>query len=305
MNTEGKRASVTDLIASLSLLVILGMGCVENRKMADNKQPSDAENLAGQLIRTFDHDEKIRLIQQIGALKTEGSPGVPGLISSLGTSNKKMTDEVAEALARIGSAAVPSVVKATTDSDIRVQADALYVLRKIGPITPEVVPAIAAALSGPNRDLCQIAAFQLEELGPDAADAIPALQAVAKIKDNLLQQQVRRSLSRISPKLFGDSPWYLIENSWNAYCIVGPSDGVMTKELITCLSKLSTSETVQVEAIRKSDLQSIHINETTAIVSALPKSNELPCTLEFVKLDGKWLLARIVRGALILPPEKQ
>ncbi len=90
-------------------------------------------------------------------------------------------ETAADALARIGDAAVPALIETLHDTDHEIRAQAARALARMGTGAGPAVPALIDALNDPNRDVRQGAARALGQIGPEAEGAVPAL--VSALKD--------------------------------------------------------------------------------------------------------------------------
>src|SRR5262249_21904848 len=86
---------------------------------------------------------------------------------------RNATRVLAKGIGPEGKAAAPALIRALRDEDSGVRCDAATALGKVGPVTKEVVPALAAALA--DKEVRSSAADALGEIGPTAREAIPAL----------------------------------------------------------------------------------------------------------------------------------
>ena len=86
-----------------------------------------------------------------------------------------LQDTAADALARIGAAAVPDLVRALRSTDVDLRWRATLLLGRIGPDAATAVPDLASLLSDPDRRVSRAAARALGQIGPNAAGAVPAL----------------------------------------------------------------------------------------------------------------------------------
>lgn len=84
-------------------------------------------------------------------------------------------ETAADALARIGDAAVPALIDTLADPDDDVRAQAAHALARMGPKAEPAVPALINALNDPNLDVRQGAARALGQIGSSAEEAVPAL----------------------------------------------------------------------------------------------------------------------------------
>lgn len=90
-------------------------------------------------------------------------------------------ETAADALARIGDAAVPALIETLADPEDDVRAQAARALARMGAKAEPAVPALIAALNDANRDVRQGAARALGQIGSAAEEAVPAL--IEAIKD--------------------------------------------------------------------------------------------------------------------------
>ena len=82
---------------------------------------------------------------------------------------------VADSLGRIGSAAVPKVVKRLEDSNPAVRIQAAKILAKIGPAAAGAVPELTELLKDSNEAVRKSAAQALGQIGPAAENSVEAL----------------------------------------------------------------------------------------------------------------------------------
>lgn len=81
----------------------------------------------------------------------------------------------ADALARIGAAAVPQVIPLLHHSDPAVRRQAADILAQMGPAAQQAVPTLVGMLNDPDLQVRKAAAHALGQIGPAAASAVPAL----------------------------------------------------------------------------------------------------------------------------------
>ena len=86
----------------------------------------------------------------------------------------------ADSLGRIGTAAVPALVRALSDADPKRRAEAAWLLGRIGPGAKQAVPALVNALSDPLPSVQKAASRALGQIGPDAAEAVEALMQLVE-----------------------------------------------------------------------------------------------------------------------------
>ena len=110
----------------------------------------------------------------------------PSLTDELPLRNWTIRETAADALWRIGPAAVPALIDSLKDPDGYVRFLAARSLAHLGSDAEAAVPALIVALDDPEELVRRQAARALGQIGPAAADAIPALI-------NKLQAEANRS----------------------------------------------------------------------------------------------------------------
>jgi len=81
----------------------------------------------------------------------------------------------AEALARIGPPAVPSLIQALQHRDPQVRREVVRVLMRMGPDAKAAAPELTRLLDDEDELVRKYAVKALGNIGPDAAIAVPAL----------------------------------------------------------------------------------------------------------------------------------
>lgn len=92
-----------------------------------------------------------------------------------------VADTAADALARIGDAAVPALIEGLADPSPAVRAQAARALARMGPKGHAAVPALILALEDETAAVRVNAARALGQIGPEAQEAVPAL--IRALKD--------------------------------------------------------------------------------------------------------------------------
>lgn len=155
------------LVASLAACLI-STGChrkFENQPQANAaaKAQADSAEPKAKVVRPAKPDEAARL-RVMRAFRDWG-----------------VRETAADALARIGDAAVPSLVETLQDPDREVRAQAARALARMGPRAEPAIPALIAALNDSDKEVRMGAARALGQIGPAAAEAVPDL--IQALKD--------------------------------------------------------------------------------------------------------------------------
>jgi len=108
----------------------------------------------------------------------------------------QVRNEAAEALAGIGSAAVPKLADLADDPNREIRLLSIRALRRIGPAAAPAVPSLRRRLQ--DRDLqMRIEAIEaLTAVGPAARSAIPDLRTIREA-DPTLRFYVEKAIARI------------------------------------------------------------------------------------------------------------
>jgi hypothetical protein len=84
-------------------------------------------------------------------------------------------DVAADALGRIGAAAVPALIEGLRSPDPAVRLKAVEVLGRMGPDAKDAVPDLVRLLDDPEEPIRRAATRTLGRIGPPAQEAVPAL----------------------------------------------------------------------------------------------------------------------------------
>lgn len=154
-------------------------------------------------LRNPGHDARISAAERLAAIGPAAEGAVPALIEALGNRNRVVSlDEdlpgkAAVALARIGPAAIPPLVKALTHEDDLIRGGAGDALGRIGPDADCAVPAIVEALEDERMIVRATAARALGTMGPRAAPAAPALAVALRDQYSLVRRHAAEALGAI------------------------------------------------------------------------------------------------------------
>src|SRR5882724_5764676 len=177
----------------LSTSLVLLFAAVVARAQTDEEKELLAPHLAD-----LDHQKKevrLKAVKKIGALGLAARSVAPKLgVLVQEDPYDKVADEAARALAQIGPAGVPELVKAVQHEKVPVRNRALWALGLMGPAGKEAVGALKDALLDPQPALSAMAAMALGDMGADAAPAIPALCRALRHRDPRVRTQAAIAL---------------------------------------------------------------------------------------------------------------
>ncbi|HUY92776.1 MAG TPA: HEAT repeat domain-containing protein [Pirellulales bacterium] len=91
-----------------------------------------------------------------------------------------VADTAADALARIGDAAAPTLIEGLADPNPIVRAQVARALARMGPKAQSAVPALIVALEDEDVAVRLNAARALGQIGVEAQEAVPALMRALK-----------------------------------------------------------------------------------------------------------------------------
>jgi HEAT repeat protein len=144
-------------------------------------------------------DEKI-VVDALDALASLGSQAVPRLIAAM--KHQRVRPRVVYILGQIGpdaAPATPALAECLADKNDAVRREAAMALAKIGPGAKDAAEALAKALDDPEPAVAYGAAFALGKIGPSAAAAKPRLLKAIKSDDPSLALIAAWTLVQIHP----------------------------------------------------------------------------------------------------------
>jgi HEAT repeat protein len=166
--------------------------------MAAGDSPPDIARLIDKL-RESEVSARSGTAKSLGTYGSLAKDAVPDLAKMLRQDKKDLPSQsAAEALARIGSAAVPELLQSLKHPAAVVRFRAAWALGMIGSdADQEVVPPLIKALGDHDKHVRHLAAYALGEMGPRAQSA--AVPLVAALRDPVaaVRKQAAASLRRI------------------------------------------------------------------------------------------------------------
>ncbi|HEY9671650.1 MAG TPA: HEAT repeat domain-containing protein [Waterburya sp.] len=189
--------SLTAAVFKVAILCLLLFLQVSGKALA---QPVPYTQVAPLIEKLTDNDFRIRH-DAADAIVKIGSPAVPFLIKALKAENQQVRWRAASALGEIGaeaSSAVPTLIVTLQDEDEYIRRIAAYALGKIGPEASAAVPKLIEALQDEDRNLRMVAAYALGKIGAEAASAVPPLIVTLQDKNAEIRLNSATALGRIS-----------------------------------------------------------------------------------------------------------
>jgi hypothetical protein len=156
----------------LAILWLGGCGAVDSDPPAAIEQKArEMIPLQTQTISTAPPDSS--RIERMRPPVVPTSPQIPR------RQQRALPETAADALARIGEPAVPSVIVMLSDPNPELRVRAANILAQIGDQASPAVPELIARLRDEDETVRKAAAHALGQMGPSAADAVPALLRAA------------------------------------------------------------------------------------------------------------------------------
>ncbi|NEU72665.1 PBS lyase [Hassallia byssoidea VB512170] len=144
------------------------------------------------------------------ALQKLGSKAVPDLVKALQNKNPKVRSSAADALGKIGekaASATPALAEALkNDNEAYVRSSAAQALGRIGKEAASATPALAEALKNDNDYVRSSVAYALESIGKEAASATPALAEALKNDNDYVRKSAAQALGKIGEKAASATP---------------------------------------------------------------------------------------------------
>ena len=122
---------------------------------------------------------------------------IPALLAALTEKVRLGNKAIPEALAGIGTEALPAILQAMKSADPYVRSEAIAAIRILGPAAKGAVPALTGALEDQNRAVQINACMALAALGPAAADAAPSLKR--RLEDPIIGKHAELALGAVAP----------------------------------------------------------------------------------------------------------
>ncbi|HEY6400782.1 MAG TPA: HEAT repeat domain-containing protein, partial [Blastocatellia bacterium] len=169
----------------------------ELRLESDLAVPALMESLA-------DTDQKVCAHAAV-ALAKIGSPAVPALVKALDRVDTPaasgrdipLSDYAAFALAKIGAPAIPALIRSRGNRRVRITAYADYVIERNYESGKNVVPSLIQLLNENDRSILLSTIDLIRRIGPNAVAAAPQLVSIVKAGEPSLREKAATALGSI------------------------------------------------------------------------------------------------------------
>lgn len=143
-------------------------------------------------LKSKESADRIRAANELGKLGPDAASAVSALVQALGDETPEAKSAAADALGKIGKAAVPQVGKALADRDR--QLAAARAVAGLGPIAVELTPAVIKLLRVESLEARPAVEKALSAIGE------PAMPHVIKaLEDNAINLQLCEAMVRMGP----------------------------------------------------------------------------------------------------------
>jgi HEAT repeat protein len=139
-------------------------------------EPGDLAPLI-EAIRQGDKEARVDALWELGFMEDEGKPAVAAILPLLRDKDAEIRSAAITALQRIGLGpeSLPAVVDALADTEV-----GSYAAQALAALGSSAVPVLVKALENRSSEARANAVLALTLMGPKARDAVPALLAAFK-----------------------------------------------------------------------------------------------------------------------------
>lgn len=218
--------------------------------------------------------------------QTEAPPDVVGplLVKSLQDADPAVAGNAVDALASLGPAIVPRVVKALENKELRLYAT--HILAQIGTASEETAPALVAALAeADDLEFRRELQYALGSLGSHAADSVPDLAKSLASDDEQVRNSAVFALGRIGPaakaavpelrKLLESKDDFTRTSGFWALVRIQPDDKKLGAQAVSVFTKALSSES-KIDRIEAADSLGLLGAAAKSSLGALEKAAKDP-----------------------------
>src|SRR5262249_17914839 len=128
-----------------------------------------------------------------------GPPAGPLLLEALADHGSHI-EQIAEALAMIGTPIVASLSQAVKSQEPRARRGAALALGQIRPVARDAVPLLTAGLSDADNDVRAAFLTAINHLGPRARDSVPVVRGLLRDQSPAIRLHSIRVLAQSAPR---------------------------------------------------------------------------------------------------------
>ncbi len=180
-------------------LKALQSGDPQTSRAAAESLAASGRHAANHLVQKFSGFDTISGHLAMEILEKIGSDAVPALVRALNDKAKLTRSSAARALGKLGpkaASAVSNLLQKLDDQDPTVYAEVTWALGQIG---SAAVPGLVKALHSTKRSRLISAAWTLGRIGPEAAKALTTLGQLARHDDEEISRVAISALKKINP----------------------------------------------------------------------------------------------------------
>jgi HEAT repeat protein len=142
---------------------------------------------------------RLSALKDLGNTGTAAREAIPLLIERLCRDHHEVANQATLALAQIGAASVPELIKILDDASPAARHRALWALAVIGPDARPALGPVGESLKDRDPKIRALAAQALGEMGPHARPAAPLLARALQDPDDQVRRQAAEALHAIGP----------------------------------------------------------------------------------------------------------
>jgi HEAT repeat protein len=141
--------------------------------------------------------DRARAARDLGRLGWLARDAIPALVRAADDADVKVREAAAQAVGQMGPEAVPPLKAMLRHDDKYVRRQAVWALGKLGPLAKPALAAVCEALRDADPRTASGAAQALGNLGADGAEAVPALAEAMRGTNIVLCRLAAKALSQI------------------------------------------------------------------------------------------------------------
>jgi HEAT repeat protein len=141
--------------------------------------------------------DRARAARDLGRLGWLACDAIPALVRAAADDDLKVREAAAQAVGQMGPEALPALQRFLQHDDKYVRRQAVWALGRLGPLARPALPDLCSALRDGDPRTASGAAQALGNLGAQGADAVPALAEAMRGTNIVLCRLAAKALSQI------------------------------------------------------------------------------------------------------------